>query len=211
MKRIVFGVFVTVASVFSVVAEETVAADAKPGFWAREWKATKRICLSPVPIVKGTWNTCKDLTVGLAELLTGCSFGDDVRKDADRDVTAAPATAPDPVPEAEAEQNGEDALYAACERGDWKTAVTLGRNAFARRSNDGPTKAVMGTRLAMLCWNDGDRLGSIVTMDATVALCSRLDPAKEQAAARFRNDLRKKPASEAFSVAEIKGAADVLR
>ena len=211
MKRIAFLVFVTVAAVFPVVAEETVAADAKPGFWAREWQATKRICLSPVPLVKGTWNTCKDLTVGFAELLTGCSFGGDAREDADREVTLAPVVSAKPASEAGARSADDDALYAACERGDWKTAVTLGRNAFARRSNDGLAKAVMGIRLAMLCWNDGDRLGSIVTTDATLSLCSRLDAAKEQAAVRFRSDLRKKLASETFSVAEIRNAADLLR
>ena len=204
MKRIVFGVFVMVAAVFSAVAEETVAVDGKPGFWAREWQATKRICLSPVPLVKGTWNTCKDLTVGLAELLTGCTFAESAADDAGRE------TSPDKSVNATAVRD-DDALRAACEREDWKTAVALCRLAFAKRTNDDRTRAIQGVRLAMSCWNDGDRIGAVVAMDATVSVCARVDAACEQAASRFRADLRKKPVSESFSAAQIMGAADVLR
>lgn len=213
MKRIVFLMFVTVAAVLPVVAEETVAVDGKPGFWAREWQATKRICLSPVPIVKGTWNTCKDLTVGLAELLTGCTFGGPVSADAGRE--APPGLSGDASvakgSDGASTAGDDDALRAACEREDWKTAVKLCRLAFAKRTNDGGVKATRGVRLAMACWNDGDRIGAVVAMDATVSVCARVDAAREQAASRFRADLRKKPVSESFSAAQIMGAADVLR
>lgn len=202
MKSILF--LAAVAAACSAGAVEPDAADGKPGFWAREWQATKRICLSPVPLVKGTWNTCKDLTVGFAELLTGCTFGGPVSDDAGRE------TSPDKPVNATAVRD-DDELRAACEREDWKTAVTLCRLAFAKRTNDDRTRAIQGVRLAMASWNDGDRIGAVVAMDATVSVCARVDAACEQAASRFRADLRKKPVSESFSAAQIMGAADVLR
>ena len=211
MKSILF--LAAVAAACSAGAVEPDAADGKPGFWAREWQATKRICLSPVPLVKGTWNTCKDLTVGLAELLTGCTFGGPVSDDAGREATLGLSGDASVAKESGGASTAgdDDALRAACEREDWKTAVTLCRLAFAKRTNDGGVKATRGVRLAMACWNDGDRIGSVVAMDATVSVCARVDAAREQAASRFRADLRKKPVSESFSAAQIMGAADVLR
>ena len=70
---------------------------------------------------------------------------------------------------------------------------------------------VPGENHEFACWNDGDRIGSVVAMDATVSICARVNAVREQAASRFRADLRKKPVSESFSAAQIMGAADVLR
>ena len=179
------------------------APDAEPGFWQREWMAVKRIVAAPVTLVWGAWDTCKNVTVGAAEVLTGCQFGQCAypleRFKGDRDPGNAVEGHADPgsIPDLR-----DDArLKTLCRVEDWRQAAELCQKRFSSCKSDIGLVSY-GTSLAMFRWNAGDKLGAVIAMDVVIAACARLGAGREKPAVDFRNDLRQGKIQRKFSAEE---------
>lgn len=179
------------------------APDAEPGFWQREWMAVKRIAAAPVTLAWGAWDTCKNLTVGTAEVLTGCQFGQcayplDRFKDG-RDPGKAAEGRADPVTIPDLKDDAR--LMTLCRVGDWGQAAELCRKRFSSCKSDIGLVSY-GTSLALFRWNAGDKFGAVIAMDVVIAACTRLGAGREKPAVDFRNDLRQGKIQGKFSAEE---------
>ena len=96
----------------------------------------------------------------------------------------------------------DEQVLAACEKGDWKAAAKICRTNFFQTTDD-LEMVRNGTRLALINWNAGDRIGAVVAMETVVAACENIGGGCEVIAIRVRNDLRDGKGPERFSVAEV--------
>ena len=193
MKSLVFAVLLAVAP------------EAEPGFWQREWMATKRIATAPVTLAWGAWDTCKNLTVGMAEILTGCRFkrctypmdkfqGEDKRNE--EGMLESRSGAMEIL-----DLKNDARIKTLCRIEDWEQAAELCRKRFSSCKSDVGLVSY-GTTLAMFRWNAGDRFGAVIAMDVVIAACTRLGEGREKPAVDFRNDLRRGKIARKFSAEE---------
>lgn len=173
--------------------------------------------LCPYMAFWGLGETGEELVVGLTEMLTGQQFQscaypmERFRLDAQdwQPVRTAPASSksnenPKPrvsvlLPE----------LVRACERKDWQAAADLCRRSLSKSPTAGE-RVVSAVRLAMVCWNAGDRIGAVIAADVAVTACQEGHACRE-AVLDLANALRTRTAPTTFAADEILGRSGLGR
>lgn len=206
----------------------TVASASMAPFRCETLSTGRALCICPTMAVWGLVETGEELAVGLTELLSGCQFRScaypmerfaldvaDWRRPSASEVRGGPASsetasvrerpAQGPKPQAKRNYSHEAVdgkIRAFCEKGEWAKAARTCRE-YLSKSETGLELILNGTRLAMINWNMGDRLGAIIAMDTVVAACSAFGTDCEARAKAFGEAFRTGCAKKEFSVEEV--------
>lgn len=110
----------------------------------------------------------------------------------------------------EVENAVDRAIREKCERGDWNGAAKICRQYLAKGRDD-LSLILAATRLALVNWNAGDRVGAVIAMDAVVVACQTIGGECVTRATAFRAALREERVPKTFSVSEVMGLTGVRR
>ena len=186
-------------------------------FRSETMSAGRATFLCPYMALWGLGETGEELAVGLAEMLTGQQFQscaypmERFRLDAQdwRPVQTAPVSSKPYVNSKSRAPALAPELVKACERSDWQTAADLCRRSLAK-SPTARQRVANAVRLAMVCWNAGDRVSAVIAADLAVTACQE-GCACHEAVVGLDKTLRAGTAPEAYSADEILGRSGLGR